>query len=320
MKRGFLNSKKAKNEALYPVEPLTSPISSPASSVGLAAALPSGEYRTSYLGGIPLIITFFVPGPNTVVRLPYGKVENTGLFASYKTTHKFNPTRTALPTSYNPAKFTVSKSPAIQTNHPANTMLMTTIPARFDGRPPDPDGHSEWIVHAPTKSKVLNAPGYPQPVPKLPGNVKPYVVKSTPTMGKGVFATRDIPMGGIVFAERPLLVVPSALTESTGVDINEYSLADYTKIMLFEKEQKLEVAVGRMQPDRRAKLMALTNSHLEDGSGPIHGIVRTNGYGVQKLYDGDGQPEGGESNLRHYSVVCDVGSRINHRFRFSCIF
>ena len=135
----------------------------------------------------------------TQVRFPHIKI------------HKFNLTQLALPTTYKPAKFTVSESPAIQTNHPANTMLMTTIPTRFDGIPSDPDGHSEWIVHAPTKSKVLNAPGYPQPVPKLPGNVIPYVVKSTPTMGKGVFATRDIPMGGIVFAERPLLVVPSAL-------------------------------------------------------------------------------------------------------------
>jgi hypothetical protein len=204
-----------------------------------------------------------------------------------------------------------------QTNHPENTMLMTTIPTRFDGSPPDPDGHSEWIVHALTKSKVLNAPGYPQPVPKVPGNVKSYVVKSTPTMGKGVFATRDIPMGGVIFAERPLLVVPSGLSETTMVDVNKYNLADYTNIMLFQREQQLEMAVRRMEPERRAKLMALANSHSEDGSGPISGIVRTNGYGLTKLWDEDAKPdEGGASNPRYYSAICDVGSRINHRFCF----
>ena len=46
--------------------------------------------------------------------------------------------------------------------------------------------------------------------------------------------------------------------------------------MLFEAEQQLEVAAGRMKPKKRAKLMGI--SHLEDGSGPIYGIVRTNGY------------------------------------------
>jgi len=71
---------------------------------------------------------------------------------------------------------------------------MATIPTRFVGMPPDPDGHSEWIVRGPTKDKVTNAPGYPQPVPKHPRSI---AVKSTPTMGKGVFATRDIQMGKI---------------------------------------------------------------------------------------------------------------------------
>ena len=135
-------------------------------------------------------------------------------------------------------------------------------------------------------------------------------------MGKGVFATRDIPMGGFIFSERPLLVIPSGLSESTLVDINEYNLADYTKIMLFQREQQLEVAVGRMEPDKRSKLIVLANSHSEDGSGPISGIVRTNGYGLTNLWDEDIQPEGDASNPCYYSAVCNVGLRINYRFRF----
>ena len=317
MKRGFLNNKKAQKEALYPVGPLTNRVPSPASNV--APALPSGEYRASYLGANLLKIIILIPGHKPVGRLPYGKVENTGALPSDLKIY-YKPTRIALPASYTPAKFAACEFPAIPSDYPVNTMLLATIPMCFDGKPSDPDGHSEWIVHAPTVTKVFNAPGYPQPVPKPTGNVKPYTVKSTLTMGKGIFATRDIPMGGMVFAERPLLVVPTALTASPIVDTNDFSLMEYAKVILLQQEQQLEVAVARMEPGRRAKLMALMNSHSEDGCGPITGIVRTNGYAVKNLWDGDGEPEGDAPHPRYYSAVCDVGSRINHRFHFFSLF
>jgi hypothetical protein len=135
-------------------------------------------------------------------------------------------------------------------------------------------------------------------------------------MGKGVFATRDIPICEIIFAERPLLVAPRALAPINDINPKDYSMADsdYTKIMLFEREQLLEVAVGRMEPERRAKLMALMNSHSEDATGLINGIIRTNGYAVNNLWDGDVKPNNEDGSSPHYySVVCDVGSRINHR-------
>jgi len=97
-------------------------------------------------------------------------------------------------------------------------------------------------------------------------------------------------------------------------------MEDYTRIMLFEREQLLEVAVGRMDPERKAKLMALTNSLSEDGSGPINGIVRTNVYQVSNLWDGDVELVSDGSSPCYYSVVCDVGSRIDQsqvRFNFN---
>jgi len=128
-----------------------------------------------------------------------------------------------------------------------------------------------------------------------------------------VFATRAIRMGEIIFAERPLLVTPRALMPTSDINPQDYSLADYTKIVLFEREKLLEVAVGRLEPERRARLMALMNSHSEDGSGPINGIVRTNGYAVSNLWDGDVKPDNADGSSPHYySVLCDVGSRINH--------
>jgi hypothetical protein len=131
-------------------------------------------------------------------------------------------------------------------------------------------------------------------------------------MGQGVFATRDIPLGEIIFAERPLLVSPRSMVN---MNLSAYNMEDYMKIVMFEREQQLEAAVGRMDPDTKARLMALMNSHLEDGSGPINGIVRTNGYAVSNFWDGDAEPD--EKDPTHlpfyYTVVCDVGSRINHR-------
>ena len=218
----------------------------------------------------------------------------------------------ALPTSYIPSKLAIVESDSEKTNYPTNAVAITTIPSRIIGDPDVEGGHSEWIVNGMTKNKVLNAPGYPQPVPKHPGS-KSYVVKSTSTMGKGVFATRDIPMGEIVFAERPLIVSPRALLPTKAINPRDYSMEDYMKIMHYEREQLLEAAAGRMHPERRAKLMDLMNSHLEDGSGPIGGIIRTNGYSVDNLWDGDVEPHDDALSARLYSVVCDVGSRINHR-------
>jgi len=197
-------------------------------------------------------------------------------------------------------------------SHPANGLQLLTIPARVVGQPPDPDGHSEWLVRGLTKNKVLNLPGYPQPVPKPPGNGKAYIVKSTPTMGKGVFVTRDIPRDGMIFAERPLLIIPCGMAlQEMGAAGSEYNLGDYTKMAILQQERHLEMALGRMEPDSRAKFMALTNRHSDDGRGTLNGIFRTNGYAVHNLTDGEFEPNA--PNPFYYSAVCDVGSRINHR-------
>jgi len=61
---------------------------------------------------------------------------------------------------------------------------MTTIPTQYmDGQPDDPDGYTEWLVKGNTKKKVLNTPGYPQPIPKTPR--LNFIVKATPTHGYG---------------------------------------------------------------------------------------------------------------------------------------
>ena len=187
----------------------------------------------------------------------------------------------------------------------ANEVEILTIPARVVGQPCDPDGHSERLVRGLTKNIVLNEPGFPQPVPNPPGNVKSYIVKSTVTMGKGVFATRDIPIGEIIFAERPLVITPHGVL----VPPCEHHVAKYTKMALFHQEKQLEVAVEKMDSERRAQLLALSNWRSQNGEGTLNGIVKTNSYGVHNLTDEESGPDG----PHRYSAVCDVGSRINHR-------
>jgi len=189
---------------------------------------------------------------------------------------------------------------------------MTTIPSKRINGPHDPDGHSEWIVYGPTKAKVINAPGYPQPVPKPKasyGTQAAYVINATPDMGLGVFATRDIKMGELIFAERPLLVTPRSNLGVSTQNVQHYNLKTQTAIAMMEWERTLEAAVGRMEPEDRNAFMELANSHKDDGSGPILGIIRTNGFRVGPIFDGpEKRPDGNNA----YSGVIKIGSRINH--------
>ena len=196
---------------------------------------------------------------------------------------------------------------------------MTSIPSKPFTGPLDPDGHSEWIVYGPTKAKVINAPGYPQPVPKPKGTQPAYIIKPSPNMGLGVFATRDIKMGELIFAERPLLVSPRSNIGVNVGSLEQYDWKTQIAIAMMEWEKTLEIAVGRMEPEDRKAFMELANSHKEDGSGPILGIIRTNGFMVGgDIYDG---PEKRADGHNAYSAVVKIGSRINHRYvNKSCAF
>ena len=191
-------------------------------------------------------------------------------------------------------------------------MLFTTIPARRFGVD-DPDGHSEWMVKEGTKDKVIHAPGYPQPVAKTP-QIN-YIIKPTPDMGMGMFATRDIDLGDIILSERPLLVVPEVLAAPGVVIDKSYTEQQVQKIMLVQSEKLLEMAFNRMNDQDKKRYMGLMNNHKEDGSGPLMGILRTNRYGLNN-YLVDGPNGANVTAMMRYSAVCDMGSRINHRHTF----
>jgi len=117
-------------------------------------------------------------------------------------------------------------------------------------------------------------------------------------------------MGELIFAERPLLVTPRGTSGVNEEDVQHYDLKTQMAIAMMEWEKTLEVAVGRMEPENKKALMELANSHKHDGSGPILGIIRTNGFKVGGgIFDG---PVERDDAYNAYSGVIKIGSRINH--------
>ncbi|KAF9538637.1 SET domain-containing protein, partial [Agrocybe pediades] len=200
------------------------------------------------------------------------------------------------------------QSNGVYKDHVVKGLTFTTIAS--DGGPAA--DNTELILEAPTKQKIVSSPGFLKPVPK-PSDPTCYAVRSTPDMGLGCFATRAIEAGEIVFAERPLLVVPAAcrLGNSSQI-IARYGIHQGNLVVLAEWEKVLEVAVARMTEENRKAFMALANNHTEDGSGPILGIARTNGYTTDKIFDG---PVRLANNANMYSLILKIGSRVNHSCR-----
>ncbi|KAF8178631.1 hypothetical protein K438DRAFT_1268728 [Mycena galopus ATCC 62051] len=238
MKRGFLNSAKAK--ATRPLEPVTS----------LASNLPARASQTLEL------------------TMPIGKVE-----------------KVVLPDGY--------KSEFI------TDMLYTTLPQAAGQTAGEPT--TECLFFPGSKEVFTNLSGYPKPL-KQPATAA-FRTGVVPGKGMGLFSTRALKMGDLILTERPLLLAPvgTVLPYPPG-----FTPAQYLQLCLNEKEKALEKSVDRMNQESKAAFMALANCHTEDGSGPLMGIIRTNGLGVSGLRPG---VKGRTSN---YSATCKHISRLNH--------
>ena len=77
----------------------------------------------------------------------------------------------------------------------------------------------------------------------------------------------------------------------------------------------MEISVGRlcarMEPKTLEAYTSLCNSHKTDGSGPLTGIMRTNGFdiGIEDL----AAVKLGGKDIARYSCTGALSSRINHR-------
>lgn len=167
-----------------------------------------------------------------------------------------------------------------------------------------PNSWTECILRGFTKRTILSTPGYPQPLIKPPTSC--YRIGPSEN-GLGMFATRDIFIGDLIVAERPLMVTPRGLRLPTSIGFPaDFTAEQRRQAAIFEWEKLLQASFDRMEPENQAAFMALANSHLEDGSGPVLGVIRTNGFEVAGL--DDPIPEG------EYTGVCKIISRVNHRY------
>lgn len=166
-----------------------------------------------------------------------------------------------------------------------------------------PEGWTECIfIGGAAKRSILTTPNFPSPLIKPPKTRHRIVATAN---GFGMFATRDLKMNDLIFTERPLLIAPRGPPMGSTVPPGT-SMEQKLQVMLIEYENILREAYKRMQSESQAALLKLANSHTEDGSGPILGVLRTNGFGVNLA-------PGSAKKLMHSSVY-DQLSRINHRY------
>lgn len=131
-----------------------------------------------------------------------------------------------------------------------------------------------------------------------------------------MLATRDIPAGELILAERPLVISPVNLPGNRLIQSmpDHFTLEDFMIVELQESERFLEkFSFSLMDAGKKKAFFALHNAHTKDGSGPIVGRLRTNGFGIPELKDAlDGEDR--DDLAKTLKGTCEVGSRFNHMY------
>lgn len=177
-------------------------------------------------------------------------------------------------------------------------MTWTTLP--IDAELDEPV--TECLFFPGSKQVLMNLPDFPQPLMHF--KTPAFRMAPTPSKGMGVFSTRALKMGDVILNERPLFV------GARGVDVpspKSFTREQRIQHSLNALESYYAISVNRMCPEAKAAFMDLANSHTEDGSGPIVGIMRTNALGVEGLRPGV------KGEIADYASICKDISRLNHR-------
>ncbi|KAF8876961.1 hypothetical protein BD779DRAFT_127784 [Infundibulicybe gibba] len=213
-------------------------------------------------------------------------------------------TRTRMP----PIRRSKKCSPPVGYVVDQRALSCITVPPKPDGATlaENPDGWSECLVTNKIKAKILSTPGFPTPLVRPP---RAHRIDSSPGKGLGIFATRDLDMGDLIHVERPLLVIPSCTTHVKVKCPQGWSEEQVEWAKLFEWDKQCYRALERLEPEAQGAYLSLANVHTEDGTGTTHGILRTNGFGIDGLADTVGTSEA------PYIGVCKEFSRANHSCR-----
>jgi hypothetical protein len=193
-----------------------------------------------------------------------------------------------------------------------DALICTSIPARgaSDILPRDERNHgsAECLLTGAAKRVIYNAPGFPKDITCLRSSQKHYFIKSTTTMGLGMFAGKNLNAGDLILAERPLMVVPMILPMPVNFP-PELNAEQKVQAYLHEAGKTLKRVFDRMTPSDQKSFLALSNAHTAGGNNEMFGIVRTNGLGISEL----AREETTDVFADMYSGICDNLSRVNHR-------
>ncbi|KAK7460841.1 hypothetical protein VKT23_008770 [Stygiomarasmius scandens] len=202
-------------------------------------------------------------------------------------------------------------------DYPDDAWITSTQPTQKLGATlaDDPDGWAECFISGRAKRAIVSVPGFPEALPRPdPSRPKPYKIVETPGKGMGMFATRDIEWGELIIAERPLLVIPSAIRYMGALAFPaNFTRDQLQQAQLDQMEKLIEMLVNRMPKENQEAYKKLANCHQEDGSGPLFGISMTNSFALGDYYEPEipGYPE----VATRYSGTCNEISRVNHSCR-----
>ncbi|KAG6915540.1 hypothetical protein DXG01_011005 [Tephrocybe rancida] len=179
-----------------------------------------------------------------------------------------------------------------------NDLVYTTLPSLND-----PDGQTHCLLRSPAINTILSNPHFPQrptPPPDVCFRIRPS------HHGLGMFATRDLVMGDHILTERPLTVTPTVIPmphfaqslEAKGIkdDPREHAILDKWE------NAYLRPCFERLNSEQQADFLDLANAHTEDGSGPILGVIRTNGFEVAGVVDPEPNTGGDPSADRLFDI------------------
>ncbi|KAK0433406.1 hypothetical protein EV421DRAFT_1430216 [Armillaria borealis] len=185
---------------------------------------------------------------------------------------------------------------------------------------PFPGGWTQCLISGYLNRRLKHISGFPRPIKETGDKV--YRISSSPGHGLGMFATRKIKMGDLIVDERPLMVVSLSPNGVPVIRMKEgLTPEEKHQYLLYQSEGVVYSVFVRMSEESKKVFKGLHNSHLHDGTGPVLGVVRTNGYGLEddlkdeteetkKLLEST--PDDLKCKVGRYTSVFKDLSRINH--------
>ncbi|TFY82843.1 hypothetical protein EWM64_g1166 [Hericium alpestre] len=175
-----------------------------------------------------------------------------------------------------------------------------------------PGGSTDCALASGLKERILALPGFPRPVPSPSSPA--HRIAHVPGAGLGMFATRCLVAGELVFAERPIIIMPQGMLPlSFKADKQSVGSAEYKRKVLKDAEDMVGMLISRSLPDRARAYLNLGNAGTFEGAGPLMGILQTNSWAITAEELKEAVPETLEDDpLVKLAGVCDTLSRINH--------